>query len=82
MGETADQLFVTLQHWLLGYAPTSLRSILSALLSVVAILVVFLSRVCDWQRSERGIGPNSKSYGPNRVGLFGFLQPLLTESSR
>ena len=41
MGETADQFFVILQRWLVGHAPASFRPIFSALLSVVAILLVF-----------------------------------------
>ena len=41
MGETADQFFVVLLHRIVAYAPAGLRSTLSALLSVIAILVVF-----------------------------------------
>ena len=43
MGETADQFFVVLQRWIVGHAPTGLQPILAALLSVVAILIVFAS---------------------------------------
>ncbi len=48
MGETADQIFVIVQHWLVGYAPASLRPGLSVLLSVVAILVVFALLFADY----------------------------------
>ena len=41
MGETADQIFVILQRWLVSHAPASLRLPLSALLSVVAIVGAF-----------------------------------------
>ena len=77
MGETADQFFVILQHWLVGHVPASLQSIVSALLSVVAILVVFASLFAITTVLERkGLGRIQNRYGPNRVGPFGFLQPL------
>jgi NADH-quinone oxidoreductase subunit H len=77
MGETADQFFVTLQHWLVGHAPASLQPILSSLLAVVAILVVFASLFAITTILERkGLGRIQNRYGPNRVGPFGVLQPL------
>jgi NADH-quinone oxidoreductase subunit H len=77
MGETADQFFVTLQHWLVGYAPASLQPIVSSVLSVGAILAVFASLFAITTVLERkGLGRIQNRYGPNRVGPFGFLQPL------
>jgi NADH-quinone oxidoreductase subunit H len=77
MSETADQFFVTLQHWLVGYAPASLQPILSSVLSVGAILLVFASLFAITTVLERkGLGRIQNRYGPNRVGPFGFLQPL------
>jgi NADH-quinone oxidoreductase subunit H len=77
MGEAADQIFVTLQHWLVGHAPASLQPVLSSLLSVVAILVVFASLFAITTILERkGLGRIQNRYGPNRVGPFGILQPL------
>jgi NADH-quinone oxidoreductase subunit H len=77
MGETADQLFVILQHWIVGHAPAGLRSTFSALLSVVAILVAFASLFAITTVLERkGLGRIQNRYGPNRVGPFGFFQPI------
>ena len=77
MAETADQFFVILQHWLVGHAPASLQAILSALLSVAAILGAFASLFAITTVFERkGLGRMQNRYGPNRVGPFGFLQPL------
>jgi NADH-quinone oxidoreductase subunit H len=77
MGETADQFFVVLQRWIVGHVPAELQPILAALLSVVAILVVFASLFAITTILERkGLGRIQNRYGPNRVGPFGFLQPL------
>jgi NADH-quinone oxidoreductase subunit H len=77
MGETADQLFVILQRWLVGHAPAGLRSTFSALLSSVAMLVVFALLFAITTVLERkGLGRIQNRYGPNRVGPFGFLQPI------
>jgi NADH-quinone oxidoreductase subunit H len=77
MGETADQFFVVLQQWMVGRAPAGLQSTLSALLSVVGILVVFASLFAITTVLERkGLGRIQNRYGPNRVGPFGILQPV------
>jgi NADH-quinone oxidoreductase subunit H len=77
MGENADQLFVILQGRLVGLAPPSFRSFISSLFGVVAILATFALLFAITTVLERkGLGRIQNRYGPNRVGPFGFLQPI------
>jgi NADH-quinone oxidoreductase subunit H len=77
MGETMDQLFVTLHHWLVSHAPAILQPALSGLISVVAILTVFALLFAITTVLERkGLGRIQNRYGPNRVGPLGFFQPI------
>ena len=76
MAETLDQLFVTLKHWLVGFAPDALQPLVSAAISVGAVIGVFASLFAVTTILERkGLGRIQNRYGPNRVGPFGFLQP-------
>ncbi len=62
---------------MVGHVPAGLQSTVSALLSVVGILVVFASLFAITTVLERkGLGRIQNRYGPNRVGPFGILQPL------
>lgn len=77
MTETTDQIFVLLKLWILAHSPVWAQPLLSAVLSAVAILVVFASLFALTTILERkGLGRFQNRYGPNRVGPFGLLQPL------
>ena len=77
MGEAADQFFVNLLHRVVGMGPAGLRPILSSVISVVCILSVFAFLFAVTTVLERkGLGRIQNRYGPNRVGPFGFLQPI------
>jgi NADH-quinone oxidoreductase subunit H len=75
-----DQLPVSLKHWVLGmlggWLPGWALPVVSALLSITAILIIFPSLFALTTVLERkGLGRIQNRLGPNRVGPFGFLQP-------
>ncbi len=76
MADSLDQIFVLLKHWLVGFAPTGWQALLSAVISIAAIIVVFatLFAITTWLE-RKGLGRIQNRYGPNRVGPFGLLQP-------
>jgi NADH-quinone oxidoreductase subunit H len=81
MEETLDQVFVALKHWLLGWlsgtGAAALEPLLSALISVAAIIATFAALFALTTVLERkGLGRIQNRYGPNRVGPYGLLQPL------
>lgn len=77
MAETMDQIFVLFKYWIVGHSPVWVQPFVSALLSAIAILVVFASLFALTTILERkGLGRFQNRYGPNRVGPFGLLQPL------
>ena len=75
--EAIDQIFVTTKAFVLGYVPGALQPIVSAILSVVPVLLAFpLLFAITTVLERKGLGRIQNRYGPNRVGPAGFLQPM------
>ena len=76
MADDLDQIFVTIDHAIVGLFPEHWRYLVSAIISIAALIGVFASLFAVTTVFERkGLGRIQNRYGPNRVGPFGFLQP-------
>ena len=77
MTQTADQIFVLIKHWLVFHSPAAIQPAVSVLLKVVPLLAIFPALFAVVTVLERkGLGRMQNRYGPNRVGPYGFLQPI------
>jgi NADH-quinone oxidoreductase subunit H len=77
MIEKADQIFILLKLWVVGFLPASIRDAVGVLLCVVAIICVFPGLFAISVLLERkGLGRMQNRLGPNRVGPYGILQPV------
>ncbi|MBU6401617.1 MAG: NADH-quinone oxidoreductase subunit NuoH [Verrucomicrobia bacterium] len=77
MATTIDQVFVNLKLWAVGLFPAAWQPLVSALLSIIAIIGVFATLFAITTILERkGLGRIQNRYGPNRVGPCGILQPM------
>jgi len=75
--ENLDQIFILLQHWLVSFLPISWQPAACVLLSVAAIVCLFPALFALTTVFERkGLARIQNRLGPNRVGPFGFFQPI------
>ncbi len=80
MFASLDQIFVFAKQWvlsLLSGTPDWMQGIASSLLSISAMLAVFLGLFALMSVMERKILARIQNrYGPNRVGPYGLFQPV------
>src|SRR5450631_1054845 len=77
MTQALDQIFVIAKHSILGYVPTLAQPLVSAILSVVPVLIAFpLLFAITTVLERKGLGRIQNRYGPNRTGPAGFFQPI------
>jgi NADH-quinone oxidoreductase subunit H len=73
----ADQIFILLRDWLVHFLPAAFRPAAGVVLGVIAIVAVFPGLFALTTVFERkGLGRMQNRLGPNRVGPFGFFQPI------
>src|SRR5947209_16027057 len=77
MSDGVDQFFVNLKAWIVGWFPPAAQGVVSILISVGALIGTFAGLFALTTILERkGLGRIQNRYGPNRVGLYGILQPV------
>ena len=77
MARTLDQIFILLKDWIVSFLPPALRPVAAAILGVIGIISVFPGLFALTTVFERkGLARIQNRIGPNRVGPFGFFQPL------
>jgi NADH-quinone oxidoreductase subunit H len=72
-----ERLPIVVRDWLLGFFPESLRFVVSSLITVIAILAIFVLVFAFSTLLERKLlGRIQNRPGPNRTGPGGLLQPF------
>jgi NADH-quinone oxidoreductase subunit H len=75
--DKADQIFILLKLWVIGFLPAGMQQAAGVVLCVVAIICVFPGLFAISVLLERkGLGRMQNRLGPNRVGPYGILQPV------
>jgi NADH-quinone oxidoreductase subunit H len=75
--ETSDQIFVLLKNWLVGFLPIAWQHAAGVVLCAATIVCLFPALFALTTVFERkGLGRIQNRLGPNRVGPFGFFQPI------
>jgi NADH-quinone oxidoreductase subunit H len=77
IAQSIDQIFVLGMQWLLSYVPPAAQPLVSAVVFVIAIIIVFpaLFAITTWLE-RKGLGRIQNRFGPNRVGPWGLFQPI------
>ena len=72
-----DQVFVIAKYLLLGFVPAGWQPLVSAIISVVTVVIAFpaLFALVTWFE-RKGLGRMQNRYGPNRAGPAGLFQPI------
>ena len=74
---TIDQIFVLFKDWIVSFLPLFLRPVAGMVLGVIGIISIFPGLFALTTVFERkGLGRMQNRLGPNRVGPFGFFQPI------
>ena len=73
MTDLLDQIFVLLKHWLVNLFPEAWQSVVSALLSIIPIVMVFpLLFAITTVLERKGLGRIQNRLGQIELGRSGF----------